>query len=85
MLDLRIWLGDSIYYANRIVEADAVYTANGYGLCTDYLDAFHCSDEFVESLDLTVLFVSYNRNILYTSIVEGVTSKAFSEITRVKV
>ncbi|KAJ5244009.1 hypothetical protein N7489_004105 [Penicillium chrysogenum] len=84
MLDLRTWVGDSIYYAHRIVEGDAVYAANGYGLCTDYLDPSLCSDEFAESPDSTVLFVSYNRNLLYTSIVEGVTSEAFSRITRVE-
>lgn len=84
MLDLRTWIGDSIYYAHQIVEEAAVYAANGYGLCTDYLDPSHCSDEFAESPDPTVLFVSYNRNLLYTSIVEGVTSEAFSRITRVE-
>lgn len=45
---------------------------------------FYCSDEFAESPDLTVLFVSYNRNLVYTSIMEGVTSKAFSRITLIK-
>ncbi|KAJ5781749.1 uncharacterized protein N7518_010232 [Penicillium psychrosexuale] len=84
MSDLRTWVGDSIYYANRIVEGDAVYAANGYGLCADYLDLSHCSDEFAESPDPTVLLVSYNRNLLYTSIVEGDTGEAFSRITRVE-
>ena len=66
------------------MEADTVYAANGYRLYTDYLDMFYCSDEFAESPDLTVLFVSYNRNLVYTSIMEGVTSEAFSRITRVE-
>ncbi|KAJ5193325.1 hypothetical protein N7449_009467 [Penicillium cf. viridicatum] len=49
------------------------------------MDPSHCSDEFAESPDPTVLFVSYNRNLLYASIVEGVTSEAFSRIIRVEV
>lgn len=38
----------------------------------------------LQSPDLTVLFVSSNRNLLYTRIVEGITNEAFNRITRVE-
>ncbi|CAG8908897.1 unnamed protein product [Penicillium egyptiacum] len=81
MLDLRSWVGrDSPYYTQRLLEADAAYGANGYGLCTNYLDRSDCMDEFAESPDANIFFVSYNRNLLYASIVEGTASEAFSRV-----
>lgn len=86
MLDLRSWIGrDSIYYTQRLVEADAVYGANGYGLCTNYLDRSDCINEFEESPDNNMFLVSFNRNLLYASIVEGTASEAFSRFAYVAV
>ncbi|KAJ5497896.1 Cytochrome P450 [Penicillium expansum] len=84
ILHLRTWGGDSIHYPRRLLEGDAVYAVNGYGLCTNYLDVFDCMDEFEESPGTSVLFVSYNRNILYASILEGCDSQAFSRLTSVE-
>ncbi|OQE72643.1 hypothetical protein PENNAL_c0094G02519 [Penicillium nalgiovense] len=84
MLDLRTWVGDSGYYTRRLVEGDAVYAASGYGLCPEYQDLFYCIDKFAETPDRTMFFVSYNRNILYTSIAEALTSEALSRLTSVE-
>ncbi|KAJ5462799.1 hypothetical protein N7475_007743 [Penicillium sp. IBT 31633x] len=84
MLNLRTWVGDALFYANRLAEGDAVYAANGYGLCTNYLDRGLCSYEFAETPDPIVFLVSYNRNLLYTSIVEGDTSEAFRRLALVQ-
>ncbi|KAJ6107634.1 hypothetical protein N7523_008957 [Penicillium sp. IBT 18751x] len=68
-LGLRTWLGDSPYYPSRLVEADAVYAANGYGLCKNYQNIFECTDEFDVAFDPpAVLLVSFSRYLLYTAI-----------------
>ncbi|CAI7640865.1 unnamed protein product [Penicillium crustosum] len=81
VLGLRTWLRDSVYYPSRLAEGDAVYAANGYGLCINYLDRFQCADEFEHSPVPTVFVVSYNHNLLYTSIIDYATSEAFSFIS----
>ncbi|CAI7594266.1 unnamed protein product [Penicillium palitans] len=80
-LGLRTWLRDSVYYPSRLVEGDAVYAANGYGLCINYQDRFQCADEFANSPAPTVFVVSYNHNLLYTSIMDYTTSKAFPYVS----
>lgn len=80
MLGLRTWVGDSIYYPARLVEGDAVYAANGCGLCINYWDRFACTDEFAESPIPTVLVVSYNHNLLYTSFMDMDISESFPYI-----
>ncbi|KAJ6025293.1 hypothetical protein N7444_012972 [Penicillium canescens] len=77
ILGLRTWVRDSVYYTSRLVEGDAVYAANGYGLCTNYEDRFQCSDEFEGSSIPTVFVVSYNHNLLYTSIMDLISGEAF--------
>jgi hypothetical protein len=77
ILGLRTWVRDSVYYASRLVEGDAVYAANGYGLCTNYEHRFQCSDEFEDSSVPTVFVVSYNHNLLYTSIMDLTSGEAF--------
>ncbi|CAG8888068.1 unnamed protein product [Penicillium egyptiacum] len=81
VLGLRTWLRDSVYYPSRLVEGDAVYAANGYGLCINYLDRFQCADEFANSPAPTVFVVSYNHNLLYTSIMDYATSEAFPYVS----
>lgn len=34
-LNIRTCVDDSHYYITRLVEADAIYASNGYGLCKD--------------------------------------------------
>ncbi|KAJ5524102.1 hypothetical protein N7494_010752 [Penicillium frequentans] len=68
-LNLRTWVGDSHYYPIRLVEADAIYASNGYGLCKNYHDRWDCIDEF-ESLPWPHVFtIFYSRHALYTSII----------------
>ncbi|KAJ9487965.1 hypothetical protein VN97_g5350 [Penicillium thymicola] len=83
VLGLRTWLRDknSIYRPSRLVEGDAMYAANGYGLCINYLDRFQCADEFANSPAPTVFVVSYNHNLLYTSIMDYATSEAFPYVS----
>lgn len=84
VLGLRTWVHDSIYYPSRLVEGDAMYAANGYGLCINYLDRFECADEFANSPTPTVFVVSYNHNLLYTSIMDLATSEAFPYVSSLK-
>ncbi|KAJ5374166.1 hypothetical protein N7517_006172 [Penicillium concentricum] len=84
MSNLRTWLGDSVHYPWRLVEGDTVYAANGYGLCADYSESFHCTNEFDESYHPTIFFVSYSRTLLYASIVEGATAEALAPLTLVE-
>ncbi|KGO73643.1 hypothetical protein PITC_038380 [Penicillium italicum] len=81
VLGLRTWLRDNVYYPSRLVEGDAVYAANGYGLCINYLDRFQCADEFANSPAPTVFVVSYNHNLLYTSIMDYATGEAFPYVS----
>lgn len=67
-LGLRSWIDDSDYYPDHILEADAVYAANGYGLCNDYHNLFECWDEFEDQFAPEILFVSFSRHLLYTAI-----------------
>ncbi|KAJ5397104.1 hypothetical protein N7509_005217 [Penicillium cosmopolitanum] len=80
-LDLQTWTGDCSYYPKRLVEADAVYAANGYGLCKRYHDLWQCTDEFgfewVRASSPIILFVSFTRHLLYTSITIPDSGEAF--------
>lgn len=67
---------ESEYYPNRIIEADAVYAANGFGLCEMYKDFFFCMEEFEETPDAEVFFVSFTRHHLYTSIIRSIGGEA---------
>ncbi|KAJ9211207.1 hypothetical protein DTO166G4_7233 [Paecilomyces variotii] len=77
-LDLRTWVGDSGFYPQRLVEADAVYAANGYGLCANYEDLWECTDEFYNSPNAHVFYVFYSRHLLYTSIIAPINGEALS-------
>lgn len=67
-LNLHTWTDDCPWYPNRLVEADAVYAANGFGLCKNYHDLWECEDEFEGASYPAILFVSFTRHLLYTSI-----------------
>ncbi|KAJ5984323.1 hypothetical protein N7481_006422 [Penicillium waksmanii] len=67
-LDLQTWTGDCSWYPRRLIEADAVYAASGYGLCKSYHDLWECDDEFYLAGSPVILFVSFTRHLLYTSI-----------------
>lgn len=75
-LHLRTWVEDGGYYPRRLVEADAVYAANGYGLCTDYHNFWECKDEFDDSLRTHVFTIFYSRHLLYASIMEPMGGQA---------
>lgn len=69
---------DCFWYPNRLIEADTVYAANGYGLCENYHDLWQCEDEFNFDFEFgrsvappaspILLFVSFTRHSLYISI-----------------
>ncbi|KAJ5134190.1 hypothetical protein N7526_005555 [Penicillium atrosanguineum] len=81
-LGLRTWLGDSPYYPKRLVEADAVYAANGYGLCKNYRNIFECTDEFEASFASPAVFlVSFSRHLLYTAISTPLYGEALAIVT----
>ncbi|KAJ5218194.1 uncharacterized protein N7498_000293 [Penicillium cinerascens] len=81
-LGLRTWLGDSLYYPSRLIEADAVYVANGYGLCKNYQNIFECTDEFYDQLSYpAVLLVSFSRHLLYTAISTPINGEALARVT----
>jgi hypothetical protein len=67
-LDLQTWAGDCPWYPKRLIEADAVYAASGYGLYKRYHDLWQCTDEFEWNSSPTILFVSFTRHLLYISI-----------------
>lgn len=67
-LGLRSWIDDSDYYPDHILEADAVYAANGYGLCNNYHDLFEYWDEFEGQFAPEILFISFSNHLLYTAI-----------------
>jgi hypothetical protein len=67
-LDIQTWTGDCPWYPRRLVEADAVYAAYGYGLCKDHHDLWECTDEFEWAGSPVILFVSFTRHLLYASI-----------------
>ncbi|KAJ5992124.1 hypothetical protein N7451_007848 [Penicillium sp. IBT 35674x] len=68
-LNIRTLVGDSRYYLRRLVEADAIYASNGYGLCTNYHDRWECIDELEGLPDSHVFTIFYSRHLLYTSII----------------
>lgn len=80
-LNLHTWVGDSPFYTRRLVEADTVYAANGYGLCRNYQDLFDCSDEFENSPTPRVYLVSFSRRLLYTSIIRPTHGEALAIYT----
>lgn len=75
-LDLQTWTGDCPWYPGRLIEADTVYAAGGSGLCKDYHDLWGCSDEFESSGSPIILFVSFTRHALYTSITIPINGEA---------
>ncbi|KAJ5492483.1 hypothetical protein N7453_010580 [Penicillium expansum] len=81
-LNLRRWVGDSKFYPDRLVEADAVFAANGYGLCKNYRDLFECTDEFDLANSSTVLFISFSHEVLYASVIRPIDGEALSRFTR---
>lgn len=80
-LNLHTWVGDSPFYTRRLVEADTVYAANGYGLCRNYQDLFECSDEFENSATPRVYLVFFSRRLLYTSIIRPTRGEALATYT----
>ncbi|KAL1849210.1 hypothetical protein Plec18170_007501 [Paecilomyces lecythidis] len=60
------------------MEADAVYAANGYGLCVNYYNPFECTDEFEELPNSHVFTIFYSRHVLYTSIIAPISGEALS-------
>lgn len=80
-LNLRTWVGDSSYYPKRLVEADAVYAANGYGLCANYQNLWECTDEFDNSPSVQVFTIFYSRRLLYTSIIAPIDGEALTRFT----
>ncbi|KAJ5757569.1 uncharacterized protein N7511_006263 [Penicillium nucicola] len=85
VIGLRTWVHDSIYYPSRLVEGDVVYAASGYGLRIKYLNRFECVDEFANSPTPTDFVISYNHNLLYSSIMGLATSEAFPYISSLRV
>lgn len=77
-LNLRTWVGDSGFYPKCLAEADAVYAANGYGLCINYQDLWECTDEFDDLPDAQVFTIFYSRHLLYTSIIAPISGEALS-------
>lgn len=77
-LNLRTWVGDSLWYPRRFAEGDAIYAANGFGLCTNYQDLWQCTDEFDSSPDTQVYTIFFSRHVLYTSIIETISGEALS-------
>lgn len=77
-LRLRTWVGDSGWYPDRLLEADVVYAANGYGLCSNYQDLWECTDEFDNSPNTHVFFIFYSRHALYASIIAPISGEALS-------
>jgi hypothetical protein len=75
-LDLQTWTGDCPWYPRRLVEADAAYAASGHGLCKNYHDLWQCTDEFEWASSPTILFVSFTRHLLYTSITTPIGGEA---------
>ncbi|CAI7677294.1 unnamed protein product [Penicillium pancosmium] len=75
-LDLQTWTGDCPWYPRRLVEADAVYAAYGYGLCKNHHDLWECQDEFEWAGSPVILFVSFTRHLLYTSITIPINGEA---------
>ena len=80
LLDLNLpnWVGDSGWYPQRLPEADAVYAANGYGLCSNYQDIWQCTYEFDDLFDNHVFFIFYSRHALYTSIIASISGQALT-------
>lgn len=68
-LNIRTCVDDSHYYISRLVEADAIYASNGYGLCKDYHDRWEFINEFEGLPSPHVFTVFYSRHVLYTSII----------------
>lgn len=79
-LELQTWTGDCPWYPKRLVEADAVYAANGYGLCKNYHDVWECTDEFEQVASPTILFISFTRHLLYTSITMPIGGEALMRL-----
>ncbi|CEJ59116.1 hypothetical protein PMG11_07752 [Penicillium brasilianum] len=77
-LNLHTWVGDSVWYPERFSEADAVYAANGYGLCSNYQDLWECTDEFDSPAGTHVFFIFYSRHALYTSIIAPISGEALT-------
>lgn len=77
-LNLSTWVGDSPWYPRRLAEADAIYAANGFGLCSKYQDLWQCTDEFEDSLDTSFFTIFYSRHLLYTSITQTISGEALS-------
>lgn len=75
-LNLRTWVGDSIYYPRRLIEADVIYAANGYGLCKNNHDRWECMEEFGELPCSHVFTIFYSRHTLYTSIINPIGGQA---------
>ncbi|KAJ5765394.1 hypothetical protein N7520_004953 [Penicillium odoratum] len=67
-LDLRTWVGDSDFYPRSLAEANAVFAANGYGLCISYQDLWDCELGFCPPSFSQVFTIFYSRHLLYTSI-----------------
>ncbi|KAJ5930017.1 hypothetical protein N7466_005510 [Penicillium verhagenii] len=87
-LNLRTWVGDSGYYPNPLVQADAIYAAHGFGLCVNYKDLWECEDEFyispfdIDTLPYVDVFtIFYSRHLLYTSIIAPVGGEALTRFT----
>ncbi|KAJ5885113.1 hypothetical protein N7495_009623 [Penicillium taxi] len=79
-LNLRTWVGDSRYYTHSLTEADAVYAANGYGICTYYQDLWDCKTEFEDLPNSQVFTIFYSRHVLYTSITASFSGMAFDSL-----
>lgn len=85
---LEPWKG--LDYPRRIVEADAAYAANGYGLCNNPRDPYDCQDdfntkppwdlddEFKGAAGPEVLFISFTRHLLYTCLIYPLDRAAFT-------
>ncbi|KAJ5541139.1 hypothetical protein N7494_006215 [Penicillium frequentans] len=77
-LKLRTWTGDSGFYPRSLAEADAIFAANGYGLCTNYQDLWECEQEFGKPPFPQVFTIFYSRHLLYTSIIAPMGGQALS-------
>lgn len=66
---LRGWVGDSRgYQPHHVVESQAAFAGNGYGLCISYQDVLKCWHEGNSWPHRVALFVSFTRHALYVSL-----------------
>jgi hypothetical protein len=77
---LGSWHEYTTYQPRQVSEGNAVYAANGYGLCTNYVNIFNCWDERDGLPWPLTLYVSFTRQSLLVSL--RLESEAFPKYLR---